>query len=231
VVGLLVETEIRYLSDTIADPARPFAVVLGGAKVSDKIGAIDNLLDKADDLLIGGAMAYTFCKALGKRVGDSRVESDRLDYARQVIDKAANVRADLYLPEDHVCSTQFAKVGGDVEVFEENIKDGFIGLDIGPRTQSRYVEILRKARTIVWNGPMGVFEWSLFAVGTQQVAKAIADATDAGATSIVGGGDSAAAVEKLGLAGRISHVSTGGGASLAMLSGVRFQSVSLLDDI
>ena len=231
VVGLLVEQEIRYLRDTIADPARPFAVVLGGAKVSDKIGAIDNLLDKADDLLIGGAMAYTFCKALGKRVGDSRVEDDKLDYAKKVIDKAANVRADLYLPVDHVCSTQFTKVGGDVEVFEENIKDGFMGLDIGPKTQSQYVEILRKAKTIVWNGPMGVFEWSLFSVGTQQVAKAIAEATAGGATSIVGGGDSAAAVEQLGLSDQMSHVSTGGGASLAMLAGVRFQSVDLLDDI
>lgn len=230
VVGLLVEKELKFLTDAVAAPKKPFVVVLGGAKVSDKMAAIENLLPKADALLVGGAMAYTFLKALGRKVGESRVEADRLADAKRALDLAARLKAELLLPEDHICSTQFAEIGGNIEVFDGDVKDGYMGLDIGPKTQTKYAMTLAKAKTIVWNGPMGVFEWRPFSIGTQQVAKAIAEATANGATSIVGGGDSAAAVEKFGLADRMSHVSTGGGASLEMLEGKRFESVDLLDN-
>ncbi len=230
VMGFLVEKELKYLLSAIAHPAKPFVVVLGGAKVSDKMGCIQNLLPKADTIIVGGAMAYTFLKALGKRVGDSKVEDDRLSDAKKIIDAAANSKCELLLPVDHVCSTEFSETAGDIEVFDDQIKDGFKGLDIGPKTQSLFALKLQKAKTIVWNGPMGVFEFLPFATGTQQIAKAIATATKAGATSIVGGGDSAAAVEKFGLASAMSHVSTGGGASLEMLEGKKFESVELLDN-
>lgn len=230
VMGFLVEKELKYLHAALDKPAKPFVVVLGGAKVSDKMGCITNLLPKADTILVGGAMAYTFLKALGKRVGESKVEADRLDDAKKIINAAANAKCELLLPVDHVCSTQFDENAGDIEVFDEHIKDGFMGLDIGPKTQTQYALKLHKAKTIVWNGPMGVFEFRPFATGTQQVAKAIAEATKNGATSIVGGGDSAAAVEKFGLAAAMSHVSTGGGASLEMLEGKQFESIAILDN-
>jgi phosphoglycerate kinase len=230
VVGLLVEKEIKFLAGALAAPAKPFVVVLGGAKVSDKMAAIEHLLPQASALLVGGAMAYTFLKALGRNVGKSRVEEDRLADAKRALDLAAKLKAELHLPVDHVCSTQFDEKAGDIEVFDDNIKDGFMGLDIGPKTQTKYALVLRKAKTIVWNGPMGVFEWAPFRTGTQQVAKAMVDATKAGATSIVGGGDSAAAVEEFKLADQFSHVSTGGGASLEMLEGKKFESVELLDN-
>ncbi|MCC6284588.1 MAG: phosphoglycerate kinase [Phycisphaerales bacterium] len=230
VSGLLVEKEIAFLSDALAKPAAPFVVVLGGAKVSDKIAAIDNLLPKADAVLVGGAMAYTFLKAMGKKVGSSKVEDDRIADAKRMIDAAARSRHDLLLPQDHVVSTSFSASAGDIQVQDDQIKDGFMGLDIGPRTQVQFAVTLAKAKTIVWNGPMGVFEWAPFAVGTRAVARALADATASGARTIVGGGDSAAAVEKFGLADKMSHVSTGGGASLEMLEGKRFESVDLLDN-
>lgn len=229
VVGFLVEKEIKFLSEAVGNPKKPFVVVLGGAKVSDKMGAIEHLLPKADALIVGGAMAYTFLKALGKKVGSSRVEEDKLADAKRTLDLAAKLKAELHLPTDHICSNQFAENSGDIQVCDE-IKDGYMGLDIGPKTQLKYSMVLAKAKTIVWNGPMGVFEWRPFMVGTQQVAKAIAEATSKGATSIVGGGDSAAAVEKFGLADKMSHVSTGGGASLEMLEGKPFESVGLLDN-
>lgn len=230
VSGFLVEKEIKFLSETLANPAKPFVVVLGGAKVSDKLGAIENLLPKADTILVGGAMAYTFLAAMGKKVGISRVEHDRIPDAKRIIELDRKMKVEILYPVDHVCSTQFDEKSGDIEVFDDQIKDGFMGLDIGPKTQTKFALVLRKARTIVWNGPMGVFEWSPFKQGTQQVAKAIAEATKGGATSIVGGGDSAAAVEKFNLAGAMSHVSTGGGASLEMLEGKKFESVELLDN-
>ena len=229
VAGFLLEKELKFLSEALASPTKPFVVVLGGAKVSDKMGAIEHLLPKASAIVVGGAMAYTFLKAMGKKVGTSRVEEDRLADAKRAIALAARLKAELHLPVDHVCSTQFSESSGDIEVFDEQIKDGYMGLDIGPKTQTKYALLLRKAKTIVWNGPMGVFEFSPFSQGTQQVAKAIADATSAGAVSIVGGGDSAAAVDKFGFASRMTHVSTGGGASLEMLEGKKFQSVELLD--
>jgi phosphoglycerate kinase len=230
VVGLLVERELKYLSDALKSPKRPFIVVLGGAKVADKIGMINNMIPKADHILVGGAMAYTFLQALGTRVGTSKVQTEHLADAQAIIDHAARSKCQLHLPEDHVCSTAFAEHSGDIEVFSGHIKDGFMGLDIGPRTQVNYAVKLQSAKTIVWNGPMGVFEWKPFRVGTQMVAEAIAGATQAGATSIVGGGDSAAAAELLGLADKFSHISTGGGASLEMLAGIPFKSVDLLDN-
>jgi phosphoglycerate kinase len=231
VVGLLVERELRYLSDALKKPKRPFVVVLGGAKVADKLPVIENLLPKADSLLIGGAMAYTFLKAAGHGVGASRVETDRLVEAKRILDLAALLSKPMLLPHDHICSNLFAEHGGDVRDYGEEIGAGYMGLDIGPRTQVRYSLELGKARTIVWNGPMGVFEWAPFRVGTMVIAKVIAETTvKNGAVSIVGGGDSAAAAEMFGVAEQFSHVSTGGGASLEMLAGVPFQSVELLDE-
>ncbi len=229
VCGFLVEKEIKFLAAAIAKPARPFVVVLGGAKVSDKMGAIEHLMPLADTILVGGAMAYTFLAAQGKNVGTSRVEKDRIADAKKIIDMDKKMKVEVLFPVDHVCSTQFEEKSGDIEVFDDEIKDGFMGLDIGPKTQTKFAIILQKAKTIVWNGPMGVFEWAPFATGTQQVGKAIARATAAGATTIVGGGDSAAAAEKFGIADQLSHVSTGGGASLEMLEGKKFESVDLLD--
>jgi 3-phosphoglycerate kinase len=194
------------------------------------MACIENLLPKSDSIIIGGAMAYTFLAALGKKTGESKVEKDRIADAKKIIDLAARSKCELLLPVDHVCGTTFSEDGGDIEVFDENIKDGFMGLDIGPKTQSKYALALRKAKTIVWNGPMGVFEWMPFATGTQQVAKAMAEATKNGAITVVGGGDSAAAVEKFNLASSLSHVSTGGTASLELLEGKKFESVELLDN-
>lgn len=231
VVGFLVEKEMKYLSEAIAKPAKPFVVVLGGAKVSDKLPAITNLLPKADAILIGGAMAYTFLAALGKKTGSSKIEQDKIADAKKILEQAAKLKCELHLPVDHVICDQFAEAGGDIQVTsDETIKDGFMGLDIGPKTQTKFALAIAKAKTIVWNGPMGVFEWMPFRVGTQQVAKAIAEATGKGAISIVGGGDSAAAVDRFGLASKMSHVSTGGGASLEMLEGKPFESVELLDN-
>ena len=230
VAGLLLDKEIRYLGDTLKSPTKPFCVILGGAKVSDKIGLIENLLGKANSILIGGAMSYTFLAALGRKIGSSRVETDKLAEAKRLLDLAAQKKCDLHLPVDHICSTQFVEHGGNIEPMGEVIKDGFMGLDIGPKTQIDFTKVIRNAKTIVWNGPMGVFEWKPFAIGTLMVANAIVEATSRGATSIVGGGDSAAAADQFKLADKFSHVSTGGGASLEMLSGKPFTTVELLDN-
>ncbi|TSA40120.1 phosphoglycerate kinase [bacterium] len=230
VVGFLVEKEIMFLAGAVTNPAKPFVVVLGGAKVSDKMPCIDALLPKANHILIGGAMAYTFLKALGKNVGKSRVEEDRISDAKKTLDLAAKLKCELHLPIDHVCSTEFAERAGDIEVFDETIKAGYMGLDIGPKTQAKYGFLISQAKTVVWNGPMGVFEMKPFAVGTLEIAKAMVAATKTGTTTIVGGGDSAAAVEHMGLADGFSHVSTGGGASLEMLEGKKFESVEILDN-
>jgi phosphoglycerate kinase len=232
VVGLLMEKELKYLAGALANPAEPYVVIMGGAKVSDKLPMIHEVLKKADTVLIGGAMAYTFLKAAGKKVGSSRVEEEMLPEAKKIIEEALRLKCDLVLPQDHVCSTQFAERSGDIHVFttDEGIKDGYMGLDIGPKTQTDFAMRIRKAKTIVFNGPMGVFEWAPFKVGTMSVAQAIVHATEKnGATSIVGGGDSAAAVEMFGLVDKFSHVSTGGGASLEMLAGKAFKTVDLLD--
>jgi phosphoglycerate kinase len=230
VCGLLVEKEIEYLQSHLANPKRPFVAVLGGAKVSDKLGAIERLLQITDAVLIGGAMAYTFLAAKGVKVGSSRVEEGKLADAKRILEKAAVSKCDLHLPVDHVCGQTFSETPGDVRVFKGPIGEGFMGLDIGPETQVKYATLIHGAKMIVWNGPMGVFEWKPFQVGTLMVAEAVANATAGGAVSIVGGGDSAAAVEHFGMAAKMSHVSTGGGASLEMLEGKRFEAVEILDD-
>ncbi len=231
VCGLLVEKEIRYLQSHLEKPARPFVAILGGAKVSDKMGAIDRLLQITDSILIGGAMAYTFLKAKGISVGASRVEDGRLADAKKILEAAAVAKCDLYLPTDHICGQTFAEDPGDIQIVKGPIPEGYMGMDIGPETQAKYASVITGAKTIVWNGPMGVFEWRPFRVGTRSVADAVANATkEHGAVSIVGGGDSAAAVEQFRLSDQMSHVSTGGGASLEMLEGKKFESVEILDD-
>ena len=227
VVGFLVEKEIQYLSDAIARPKRPFVAILGGKKVSDKIAVITNLLSICDHVLIGGAMAYTFSLAQGGKTGTSLVEPDRLELARELLAKGAGR---LVLPVDTHCADAFSSSANKRVVRAGEIPDGFEGLDIGPETARRYVEIIRAAGTVVWNGPMGVFEMPPFDAGTKAVADAVAAATAQGAVTIIGGGDSAAAVEQLGYADKVSHVSTGGGASLEMLEGKAFETVAALDD-
>ncbi|WP_166820540.1 phosphoglycerate kinase [Thalassoroseus pseudoceratinae] len=224
VVGFLVEKEIQYLTDAISTPERPFVAILGGAKVSDKIEVIENLLGKCDQVLIGGAMAYTFSLAQGGKVGGSLVEEDKVDLAKSLIEKGGDK---LVLPVDTHCGDDFKSECNKQVVAAGEIPDGWEGFDIGPETAKKYSELLASAKTIVWNGPMGVFEMPPFDEGTKTVAKAVADAD---ATSIIGGGDSAAAVDQLGFADQVSHVSTGGGASLEMLKGGEFAAVKALDD-
>jgi phosphoglycerate kinase len=224
VVGFLVEREIRYLNNVLANPARPFVAVLGGAKVSDKIKVIENLLEICDHVLIGGAMAYTFSLSQGGQVGDSLVEVDRVELASQLID-AAGER--LVLPVDTHCGDNFSSDCEKVVVAAGQVPEGFEGLDIGPQTADRFADIVRSAKTVVWNGPMGVFEMPPFDEGTRRLAEAIAEGDS---TSIIGGGDSAAAIQQLGFADKVSHISTGGGASLAMLEGQNFVAVDMLDD-
>ena len=226
VVGHLVAKEIQYLSDAIGQPQRPFVAILGGAKVSDKINVINNLLGICDAVLIGGAMAYTFSLAQGGKVGNSLVEKDKVDLAKELIAKGGDK---LHLPVDTHCGDDFNDIAGCNKkiVPAGEIPDGWEGLDIGPETAKRYGEIIKDAKTVVWNGPMGVFEKPPMDEGTKTVAQAIADSD---AISIIGGGDSAAAIDQLGFADQVSHVSTGGGASLAMLEGQDFAAVSLLDD-
>ncbi len=226
VCGFLVEKEIKYLTDAIANPARPFIAILGGAKVSDKITVIDNLLKTCDKILIGGAMAYTFFLAQGKKVGKSLVEKDRVDDAKRMLEAGAGK---LILPVDTHCGDAFSS-DCNKQVVEGDIPDDYEGLDIGPKSVELFKQAIQGGKTIVWNGPMGVFEMPPFDAGTKAVAQAIAEATASGATSIIGGGDSAAAINQLGLADKVSHVSTGGGASLEMLEGKKFTSVELLDD-
>jgi phosphoglycerate kinase len=224
VVGFLVAKEIEYLSDAIARPDRPFVAILGGAKVSDKIQVIENLLGICDKILIGGAMAYTFSLAQGGKVGKSLVEPDKVDLAKGLLQKGGDK---LMLPLDTHCGDAFAADCNKQVVPAGQIPDGWQGLDIGPETARKYAEVVKGAKTVVWNGPMGVFEMPPFDEGTKAVAQAIAESDS---TSIIGGGDSAAAIEQLGFAEKVSHVSTGGGASLAMLEGQKFQAVELLDD-
>ncbi|MDA7974811.1 MAG: phosphoglycerate kinase [Pirellulales bacterium] len=227
VVGFLVEKEIRYLSDAVGQPKRPFVAILGGKKVSDKIAVIKNLLTICDYVLIGGAMAYTFSLAQGGKTGDSLVESDKLELAKQLIQDGGEK---LILPVDTQCADDFSSDANKKVVKAGEIPDGFEGLDIGPDTANKYAEIIRGAGTVVWNGPMGVFEMPPFDAGTKAVADAVASATASGAITIIGGGDSAAAVEQLGYAEKVSHVSTGGGASLEMLEGKEFKTVGILDE-
>ncbi len=229
VAGLLLGAELEYLIARVANAERPFLAILGGAKVSDKILAIRNLMSKVDSIIVGGAMAYTFLRAQGIAIGSSRVESDRIDLAREILAEAAAKGCAFHLPTDHVCCTKF-EAGLPTTIVSGEIPDGLMGLDIGPATQKHFAHIVRNSKTIVWNGPLGVFEMPPFDAGTRAVAQACVDASRAGAVTIAGGGDTAAAVEQLGFAAGFSHISTGGGASLEVLEGKHLVCLDALDD-
>jgi len=226
--GLLMEKEIAYIGKAISHPTRPFVAILGGAKVSDKIEVVENLMKIADAMLIGGGMAYTFLKAQGLSIGKSLVEQDKIDLAKKIMAHAKQKNFKLLLPVDHVVAPEFKADAPTTIVDAGTTPDGQMGLDIGPKTIEMYKAEIAKAKTIVWNGPMGVFEMPAFAKGTLEIAKAVAAATTAGATSIVGGGDSVAAVHQSGVAKQISHISTGGGASLEYLGGRKLPGVEAL---
>ncbi len=227
VCGYLILKEISVMGKALEEPARPFVAILGGAKVSDKIGVINNLLEKVDTLIIGGGMAYTFFKALGNQIGTSLCEEDKLDLARDIIAKAREKKVNLLLPVDNVIGKEYKPDTTFMRIYSDSIPDGWMGLDIGEKTQELYGKSIIGAGTVVWNGPMGVSEWENFASGTRAVAKAVADS---GAVSIIGGGDSAAAVEKLGYADKMTHISTGGGASLEFLEGKALPGIACLLD-
>jgi len=229
VIGYLIEKELKFLGQTVSNPERPFVAILGGAKVSDKIGVIENLLGKVDEIFIGGAMAYTFLKALGHQIGNSLCEDDFLDKATALLEQAEQADCRVVLPEDSVVAREI-KTGAENKVVGKDIEDGWIGVDIGPQTRKLFAEKLEGAKTIVWNGPMGVFEVEPFDEGTKAVAVAVAKATSKGARSVIGGGDSASAIKKLGLEDKVSHISTGGGASLEFLEGKKFKCLEILDD-
>ena len=226
VAGYLIGKELDFMGTALSDPARPFVAILGGAKVSDKIGVINNLLEKVDTLIIGGAMAYTFVKAQGLEIGASRLDEENIGYAAEMIEKAAAKGVKLLLPVDHVIADAFDN-DANSQVVEGNIPEGWMGLDIGPKTQELYAAAVKEAKTVVWNGPMGVFEMPNFAKGTIAVAQAMADSD---AITIIGGGDSAAAAKQLGFADKISHISTGGGASLEFLEGKVLPGVAALQE-
>jgi phosphoglycerate kinase len=228
--GLLMEKELAYLGRAITFPARPFVAILGGAKVSDKIEVVENLMKVADAMLIGGGMAYTFLKAEGQPIGKSLVEDHKLELAKRLRAEAQQKKFPLLLPVDHVVGAEFKRTTRTQIVSVSATPDGWMGLDIGPKTVDTFRQKIASAKTIVWNGPMGVFEMPAFANGTLEIAEAVAATTTAGATSIVGGGDSVAAVHQSGLANKISHISTGGGASLEFLAGRKLPGVEALTD-
>lgn len=226
VCGYLIQKELKFLGNAVETPERPFVAILGGAKVSDKIAVINNLLDKVNTIIIGGGMAYTFLKAQGYEIGTSLVEEDRLDYAKEMIVKAEEKGVKFLLPVDHRVAAEFKDVEA-VVTEDQNIPAGNMGLDIGPKTEALYADAVKDAKTVIWNGPMGVFEFENFNKGTIAVAKAMADAD---ATTIIGGGDSAAAVNILGFGDKMTHISTGGGASLEFLEGKVLPGIAALND-
>lgn len=228
--GLLMEREISYLDEALRRPQRPFTAVLGGAKISGKIELIEHLLNRVDVLLIGGGMAYTFFKAMGLEIGDSLLEADRLDTARQLLTQVEREGLELRLPVDCVVADRFVADARAQVVARDAIPPRWQGMDIGPQTRQRYADQIARGGTVVWNGPLGVCEMTPFAEGTQQVAQALAAATGAGALSIIGGGDTAAAIAQAGLASAMTHISTGGGASLECMSGRVLPGVAALDD-
>ncbi len=227
VCGYLIQKEITVMGNALANPKRPFVAILGGAKVSDKIGVIENLIDKVDTLIIGGGMAYTFMKALGNSIGTSICEDDKVELAKEMMDKARAKGVSFLLPVDNIVGRQYDPETPYMRIYSDAIPDGWMGLDIGPITQELFAKTLIGAGTVVWNGPMGVSEWDHFASGTVAVAQAVADS---GAISIIGGGDSAAAVEKLGFADKMTHISTGGGASLEFLEGKELPGIACLNE-
>ncbi len=230
VCGYLIQKEISVMGGALSDPKRPFVAILGGAKVSDKIGVISNLIEKVDTLIIGGGMAYTFFKAMGYDIGTSICENDKLDLAKSIMDKAAAKGVNFMLPVDNIIATEYSENAENKSVDSTAIPDGWMGLDIGPKTREAYANAIIGAGTIVWNGPMGVSEWANFANGTIDVCKAVAKATEMGGVSIIGGGDSAAAAENLGFADKMTHISTGGGASLEFLEGLELPGIARLND-
>ncbi len=229
VIGYLIEKELEFLGETVSDPQRPFVAILGGAKVSDKIGVIENLISKVDRILIGGAMAYTFFKANGQKIGKSLCEDDFLDKATELLKQAKEAECEIVLPVDTVVAKEF-KANAENKVVTDSIEDDWEGMDIGPKSRELFVEKLADSKTIIWNGPMGVFELEPFDEGTKAVALAVAEATAKGARTIIGGGDSASAIKNLGLEDKVSHISTGGGASLEFLEGKKFKCIAILDE-
>jgi len=227
VCGYLIKKEITIMGGALANPKRPFVAILGGAKVTDKIGVITNLLDKVDTLIIGGGMAYTFMNALGYSIGTSLCESDKVELAKDMMAKAKEKGVKFLIPVDNVVATEYKADAEHKVVDSDQIPDGWMGLDIGPKTSVLFSDAIKGSGTVVWNGPMGVSEWDNFASGTIAVAKAVANS---GAISIIGGGDSAAAVEKLGFADKMTHISTGGGASLEFLEGLELPGIACLND-
>lgn len=225
-LGFLVEKELQYLGEAVQSPKRPFVAVLGGAKVSDKIGVIKSLLQRVDHILIGGAMTYTFWAAKGMNVGKSLCERDKLDLAKELMDGAGDK---LHLPVDSVAAGEL-RSGVETKTIDGDLPDDLMGLDVGPKTLETYRKVIGDAKTIVWNGPLGAFETPPFEKATFEMARMIADATQGGAVSVIGGGDSAAAIEQAGLADKVTHISTGGGASLKFLEGKRFDPIEVLDD-
>lgn len=230
VAGYLIEKELQYLQSAIENPQKPLAAIIGGSKVSSKIGVIETLLEKVDKLLIGGGMIFTFYKARGLNVGKSLVEEDKLDLAKSLEAKAKERGVDLLLPTDVVIADNFAADANSQTVSIDSIPDGWMGLDIGPESVKLFQDALADCKSVIWNGPMGVFEFDKFAVGTEAIAHTLADLTKKGATTIIGGGDSVAAVEKVGVAEQMSHISTGGGASLELLEGKELPGIAALDE-
>jgi len=227
VCGYLIQKELKFLGEAVENSVRPFVAILGGAKVSDKINVINNLLEKVDTLIIGGGMAYTFLKAQGFTIGTSLLEADKVDYAKEMMDKAAARGVKLLLPVDNVVGDKFAADATTVVTEDQNIPEGHMGLDIGPKTAELYANAVKEAKTVIWNGPMGVFEFENFAKGTIAVAKAMANSD---ATTVIGGGDSAAAVNILGFGDKMTHISTGGGASLEFLEGKALPGIEALNN-
>ena len=230
VAGFLMEKEIKFIGQTLEAPQRPFVAIIGGAKVSDKIGVISNMIEKVDTIIIGGGMAHTFDAAKGLPIGDSLCEPDKYDLARELLKKAEAKGVKVVLPVDVVVADKFAADAAHKTVDVDKVEDGWQALDSGVKTSALYTEALKGAKTVIWNGPMGVFEFDAFAKGTEAVAKAVAKATEEGATSIVGGGDSIAALKKTGLESKISHVSTGGGATLEFLEGKVLPGIAAIAD-
>ena len=228
VAGFLIGKELDVMGKALENPARPFVAILGGAKVSDKIGVITNLLEKVDTLIIGGGMSYTFQKALGGSIGKSLCEEDKIDLAREMLEKAKEKGVRILLPVDNICGQEFSNDTLRITVHSKQIPDGWEGMDIGPQTQALFAAEIANAATVVWNGPMGVFEFPNFAGGTRAIAQALAD--NHNCVSIIGGGDSAAAVEQMGYADKMTHISTGGGASLEFLEGKELPGVAALND-
>ena len=227
VSGFLIEKELKFLGETVDNAEKPFVAILGGAKISDKLAVVENLMTKVDCILIGGAMAYTFFKAQGKSVGNSLCEDDFMAKAKELMEKSGG--CEIILPVDTVIATEF-KANAENKVVSGDIEDGWEGLDIGPESRKLFADKIASAKTIVWNGPMGVFEMEPFDAGTRAIAQAVADATSAGARSVIGGGDSATAIVQMGLEDKVSHISTGGGASLEFLEGKKFKCLDILDE-